>query len=452
MEQLSMDSLFDDFCESKKDATSKTKQILINQQNGKSYPISLVRDFNEFIDYIEQHSVQITKTSEYISRKYLPMINERMSVKAEGVTAHSQQEYYPYIHFFYYIALAGRLVEKVSLNSTKPQLKVSERWNLFSKLTDTEKYLFMLETFWVDVNWSRLLDNKKNAVHHILPDIFGKLVGESLGSGIQLDENPLLSNLTFDWHHFFLYFEWFGIWNCEKDQERINHYGKKSYYFVKNILLSPFGEKVVPVLLESRNLEEWNLPLRREYGEVNPLPGSKLPEVEDPKTYSNEEENLPPFYQAFSDIFDKREIGNTIPRSERAYTPGVYTFKVAYDKYSWCKVVLSAKHTMNDLHDIIIRAFQLDDDHLYSFFMDGIKWSRECIVSPNDISGDTNAAETTIGSVGLRLGKRFLYLFDYGAEWTFTVTVKKMEETETEPLKPYISEKRGNGPEQYFWE
>lgn len=64
------------------------------------------------------------------------------------------------------------------------------------------------------------------------------------------------------------------------------------------------------------------------------------------------------------------------------------------------------------------------------------------IVSPLDNSGDPNAAEITVGSIGLHPGQRFMYLFDYGDEWTFTITVGQIQETEPESVKPYILEQR----------
>ncbi|HLR92237.1 MAG TPA: hypothetical protein VK048_04175, partial [Atopostipes sp.] len=45
------------------------------------YPIQLVRDFERFIHYLEKHQVQITKTKSYISRKYLPDINRKLSIQ-----------------------------------------------------------------------------------------------------------------------------------------------------------------------------------------------------------------------------------------------------------------------------------------------------------------------------------------------------------------------------------
>ncbi|MEN1967515.1 hypothetical protein WMZ97_05485 [Lentibacillus sp. N15] len=111
---------------------------------------------------------------------------------------------------------------------------------------------------------------------------------------------------------------------------------------------------------------------------------------------------------------------------------------------------MSATHTMEDLHHTILQAFQFNDDHLYSFFMDGKKWSHNCIVSPLDDGGGQNAASITIGSIGMHPRKRFLYLYDYGDEWIFTITVDHIQDDEPGPVKPYIAERKGDAPVQYY--
>ncbi|MFZ3578035.1 plasmid pRiA4b ORF-3 family protein [Virgibacillus sp. DJP39] len=453
-EQLTFDNLLEepelDYSE-KKDHSEKNEDWTLKKRRN-TFPIQLVADFSQFINYLEHHQIRLTKTMEYISRKHLPSINEKLSVKSANATSYAQQENYPYIHFFYHLALSGHLIEKVSVESNQPKLKVTERWNMFKELTDAEQYFFLFETFWVDLNWTRLIHKSRNPIHQILPDIFTKLMDEKSGNYLDLGKNTLLANLTFQWNYFFLYFEWFGIWVCEKDLESTNHYGKKSYYFVKSVTLTSFGKKVIPILLTSRSLQAWNIPLRREHGEVNPIPGSKLPETQDRHLQKAHKNHSPQsFYQAFTGLFPQKDLQNTLPRVERKYTDGAHTFKVAFDKNSWCKIILSSKNTMEDLHKVILKAFDFDDDHLYSFFMDGRKWSQDCIVSPYDDSGAPNAAEVTIGSVGLTNGRRFMYLFDFGDEWTFTVTVEKIQESDPEPVAPHITEKHGYGPEQYFY-
>lgn len=98
-----------------------------------------------------------------------------------------------------------------------------------------------------------------------------------------------------------------------------------------------------------------------------------------------------------------------------------------------------------------MKAFEFDDDHLYSFFMDGKKWSNHSIVAPFDSSGHPVASDVTIGGAGLYAGQRFMYLFDYGDEWQFTITVTHINEAATDALHSSLIERQGSGPEQYFY-
>ncbi|MEN1967514.1 hypothetical protein WMZ97_05480 [Lentibacillus sp. N15] len=328
MEQLSFGSLLDDNSQPEKAHISQNRTI---HENRKTFPINLIIDFDQFMDYMEQYSFQLTKIKEYIPPKHLPKINEQLSIPADGVTNHIQQEYYPYIHLFYHLAISGHLLEKVTISSSKVQLRFTDRWTMYKALTDTEKYLFWFETFWADVNWAQLLDQHKNPVHHMLSDVFTKLITKKSGDCLNLEQERLLANLIFQWNYFFLYMKWFGIWICKKDQDRIDHYGKKKMYFAKTITLTSFGKNMIPILLETRDLQTCNIPLRCEHGEVNPLPGSTLPEMRDDHSLKKRWENRndpQPFYQAFTDLFPKRDLQSTLPRLERKFTSGMHTFKV----------------------------------------------------------------------------------------------------------------------------
>lgn len=428
------------------------------------FPVNLVKDFDQFIDYIQNHTVQLTKTMEYIARKHLPMINERMSVKNNNATSYTEQEYYPYIHFFYSLALCGGLFEKVQVKAGKRQLMETERLHLFTELTDIEKYFFLLETFWVDVNWANLLDKSYNTISLSLQDLFYFLSQKNPGFTIYLDRSSgiLDEDLSYrldDWNYFLLYFEWLGLWECEANQELLDSYGGKSRYFAKSIQLTNFGSKIMPTLLLLRNLNIWNIAMRRENGEVNPIPGAELEDMlfgKLPQEWIDaifeimeRDQSSEPFFLPFTDLFSKETLQRTLPRSKREFIDGIYTFRVSFTKQIWRKVVLTGKHTMGDLHTIILEAFNFDDDHLYSFFMDGKKWSNDCITSPNDTFGHPNAELVKIGKIGLSPKQRFLYLYDYGDEWTFTVEVEHIEEIDSVQFEPFVKAEKGKAPLQY---
>lgn len=60
------------------------------------------------------------------------------------------------------------------------------------------------------------------------------------------------------------------------------------------------------------------------------------------------------------------------------------------------------------------------------------------------------AADTTLDSLGLHKGQKFLYLFDYGDEWRFNVKVHAFNPSAPEDLDyPVLVEAVGDSPPQY---
>ena len=157
-----------------------------------------------------------------------------------------------------------------------------------------------------------------------------------------------------------------------------------------------------------------------------------------------------PFILPFTAFFAQGEFETTLPRRQ-ATTAGTYTFKVSLNTKTWRQVELSAQHTLEDLHLIIQNAFDLNNDHLYCFFMDGKRWSHTSINCIGDDHGPY-VTEAKIGRLGMELGQEILYLFDYGDEWFFNVLLEDIREEGPVPLKPVVKSRRGESPAQYpFW-
>jgi hypothetical protein len=70
----------------------------------------------------------------------------------------------------------------------------------------------------------------------------------------------------------------------------------------------------------------------------------------------------------------------------------------------------------------------------------------------DEFAGDVR--HTTLESLDLKVGKRFLYLFDYGDEWRFDVRVHAMrEDADPDAEYPLLVESVGEAPPQYpEWE
>lgn len=212
-----------------------------------------------------------------------------------------------------------------------------------------------------------------------------------------------------------------------------------------------------------------------------------------------------------------------------------YTFRVALRGMAgvWRDLELSADHTLEDLHLAIQDAFDFDNDHLYSFFMNNRAWDRSSeyhltegvgpwddfdiddfgedfddsddavegavsIIMPGEAGtpapadaltselmdklieesakeagipveefrqmvADMEAIFNMIGEeeegrdvraavidgLGLKKGKKFLYLFDYGDEWRFEVRVAAINPKAEEGDYPRLVASKGDAPPQY---
>lgn len=134
-------------------------------------------------------------------------------------------------------------------------------------------------------------------------------------------------------------------------------------------------------------------------------------------------------------------------------TKDTYTFGITWFASNRHLITLEADQTLHDLHQGIFREFKMDDEtHMYRFFVPfthlvpskvsrgGWHFSKISKVSkayfdPREYGspinflfpvGDDDASKTTIGSLNLKLGQYFYYLFDFGDEQWFTISVQRI--------------------------
>jgi hypothetical protein len=428
-------------------------------------PTPLLRDFAIFTRYLSTHHIVLTRANEFLSGSDLYELNQEMTHPLPDTTPRTSQSLYPLLHLLYHLVLAGKLFRKVSEKGSRLFLKPTERLQVYGELKLTERYFFLLETFWIDVDWEKLQEGCFGGPSvYIVPPVLGSLSEQQPGKRIYLkgEEASDMPRMLWDWGYFTLYFSFFGFWAVTRDEDLVARHSPKRSFPAETITPSTFGVTMAEVLRKARNLLCWNLPNRRDFGEWNAIPGSPLPggysltffEVEPERKRSKAsievDKGKPgdPFFLPFIPLFAEGELQKTLPREGVEFVDGTYIFKVALDTNIWRRIEISADHTLLDLHRSIQKAYNFDDDHLYSFFMDGKPWSREQFVSPYDDEGPY-VDEVSIGELGLLIGQNILYLFDYGTEWRFRVELEEIRRGGPEPRMPKIIEKMGKAPEQY---
>jgi hypothetical protein len=106
--------------------------------------------------------------------------------------------------------------------------------------------------------------------------------------------------------------------------------------------------------------------------------------------------------------------------------------------------------TLYELSSAILNSFDFDDDHLHSFFMNNQPWDEDYeYSSPHGDSSCGFTDEVKLSEFHLQKGSKFLYIFDYGDDWRFHISVLHVVD---EPTKNCIELKRVGEVCQYGYE
>ncbi len=161
-----------------------------------------------------------------------------------------------------------------------------------------------------------------------------------------------------------------------------------------------------------------------------------------------------------------------MPRAHATPAPSIYTFRVrirrpAYgssrkSERIWRDIEIAANQTLEDLGQAIPDAFEFDDPHLWSFFMSGRAWDASteyALEGKSSLFGlrrSRFANRVRIGDLALQgqAGqKEFLYIFDYGDEWHFSVKlVRVADAVERGATYPRVVAEHGEAPPQYEYD
>jgi hypothetical protein len=113
------------------------------------------------------------------------------------------------------------------------------------------------------------------------------------------------------------------------------------------------------------------------------------------------------------------------------------------------RVAVAGHEHLTALHDAIQQAFNWENDHLYSFWLDGQCWGDAAAerVIPGAPDTDSKTADVPIDELRLKVGARIAYVFDYGDDWRVMFTLR--EQIDSGGPLPRVSERRGTPPPQY---
>lgn len=128
-------------------------------------------------------------------------------------------------------------------------------------------------------------------------------------------------------------------------------------------------------------------------------------------------------------------------------------------KAPWREIKILGDQNLYKFAEAITEAFRLMFDHCFGFYSnweEGKRYhdSKEMYEFFTDIGEDPNPGAkpvktTKISQVFKELGKKMLFLFDYGDGWYFIIELKAIRKTGTNKSYPILSKAFGKSPEQY---
>ena len=129
-----------------------------------------------------------------------------------------------------------------------------------------------------------------------------------------------------------------------------------------------------------------------------------------------------------------------------------YVISVSLGAGCYRHIRIGEQETLDSLHEVILDAFNFDDDHAHAFFLDNRYWSSvQAYYSDYMDDAEEYSSDVTLRQLQLKKGDKFKYLFDFGDEWRFQCKVLRELEERTDI--PGVVRTVGEAPAQYpDWE
>lgn len=126
-----------------------------------------------------------------------------------------------------------------------------------------------------------------------------------------------------------------------------------------------------------------------------------------------------------------------------------YVISVSLGTGCYRHIRISGKATLEELSDAILDAFDFANDHLHAFFMNNRAWDdMDCYYSPYaEEDGFRTTDACKLQFLNLEIGKKFLYIFDFGDDWRFQCKVLNILDEDTK--EPVVVRTKGAAPMQY---
>lgn len=400
------------------EVSSVHSQVLKEAVISDSRPGTILKDFDTFLNYLRKQELPVAGTHQ-LPRNVMAEMNARLTHPIQLRLKRPQQKSYPHLHGLYLLMRASGLAcvggtGKLFLSVDKGIHQVWENLN------PTERYCTLLESWLLRGKPEIIGEGRRGPL--LIPDnfqawsiLFGRMPKKGLQVAGTRDAEYLLRYMP-GWHNLGL-LELFGLIAIQPGSP-IEGKG----WQIERIDRTAFGSALL-ALLFAKFFRNINLILKLE--EERKVPVGALQSV------------LQPYFPDWK---------NNLSIPEWAFREGTHIFKVSLGRL-WFRIAIPANCTLESLASAILSAVKFDYDHLYHFSYENPFGALEMINHPYMDEGPWTS-DVMVGDVPLRVGQGMNYLYDFGDNWEFDVTLEGVD-PDRAVEKPVLLETHGKPPEQY---
>jgi hypothetical protein len=415
----------------------------------------ILKDFEIILDFIERsEKIELSATNEWLGPKDLLKLHEKLHFQSKFIPERAKQDHFGVLNSLLEIAKAARLFEVDARKSKKILRPNPERIQLYREMSKVEQYFALLESWWCFINWNEVYDKRS-----FLPFLtYEPLIKLDVGAKVTIHDTELKreGKLQFLSENFALeFFEALGFFKLTWDSKlksRPKHAYSCPYSAIS--LSSEEGLLALKTLIQDRQWHKWSEQDSTMTQEMMEKMGYEIDDSEEPDSDISNDEF--PIFHRFAAAFERAFPGLNVEKSlypiHIPYQAGLYHLRISL--YDFCTFEIAVADSINlyQLHLIIQKLVKFDDDHMYAFFPNG----QETYSNGNYYS--SHAEETgegkpcdlfNLGHLGLLVGQKMLYLFDYGDNWKFKIDVLGID-PDAKPKQDFeLVKSTGKPPKQY---
>lgn len=394
--------------------SSQQSAILKRQKFDASEPGTIVADFEALLDFIGTEGIKTGGKNRRIPLASLNGLDERMTKPLRPNLERPQQLSFPNLNGLYLLARTTALAVARGEGATGRLTIDADRLAEWSLLNPTEKYFTLLQAL-IDSKWD-VIESRHGSfgpmqyLWYVVsprekPWQLGKEGSPATSVFVGWDEQAIAALL-----------EMFGILEIRSLPAQPGENWR-----VQAIQLTEFGGAILPLLDQFDS--SYSAPWPKGKKAKKPWIGDGV------RRYHPEcEKTL------------------TVPTWD--FVEGVWQFRVSWGKV-WRRILISSHRSADDLAHAILDAYKFDDDHLYEFKVSERTGSVVSIAHPVVEDAEYATDKFTVGSFPLDPGNSMIFLFDYGDNWQFKVTLEAVLPPDPRLKKPKVTESHGTAPRQY---